>query len=59
VVLIAGIVHLSALFCQQIEGSCSSISYNFNNSLQPDDAVGHIYRGAIAIGPSFAQVAGP
>jgi hypothetical protein len=31
------------LFYQQIEGSCSFISYNFNNSLQPDDEVEHIY----------------
>jgi hypothetical protein len=55
----AGITHISALSCQQIEGSFSFISYNFNNSLQPDDAVEHIYRGATALGPSFAQVAGP
>jgi hypothetical protein len=41
------------LFCQKIEGSCSFISYNFSNSLQPDDAVEHIYRGAIAPGPVF------
>jgi hypothetical protein len=30
------------LFCQQIESSCSFISYNFNNILQPDDMVEHI-----------------
>jgi hypothetical protein len=54
-----GTAHLSALFCQQIEGSCSFISYNFNNSLQPDDAAEYIYRSAIALGLSFAQVAGP
>jgi hypothetical protein len=41
------------LFCQQIEGSCNFISYNFNNSLQSDDAVEHIYRGGIAPGPIF------
>jgi hypothetical protein len=43
----------SALFCQEIESSCSFISYNFNNSLQPDDVVKFIYRGAIAPGPVF------
>jgi hypothetical protein len=36
--MIDGIAHLSALFCQQIEGSC-----NFNNSLKPDDTVEYIY----------------
>jgi hypothetical protein len=41
------------LFCQQIESSGSFISHNFNNSLQPDDAVEHIYRGVIAPGPIF------
>jgi hypothetical protein len=59
VVLIASIVLVSALSCQQIEGSCSFITYNFNNSLQPDDTVEDIYEGLIASGPSFAQVAGP
>jgi hypothetical protein len=44
---------LSALFCPQIESSCSFISYNVNNSLQPDDVVEHIYRGAIAPGHIF------
>jgi hypothetical protein len=67
-VLIDGIAHLSTLFCQQIESSCGFISYNFNNSLQPDDVVEHIYiyctpiyiyiyiyiyRGAIATKPVF------
>jgi hypothetical protein len=55
----AAIAHLSAFFCQQIERSCSFISYNFNNSLQPDDVVEHIFWGVIALGLSFAQVAGP
>jgi hypothetical protein len=59
VVLIDGIAHLSALLFQQIESSCSLISYNFNNSLQSDDAVEHICRGAIAPRLSSAQVAGP
>jgi hypothetical protein len=53
VILVDGIAHFSALFCQQIESSCSFISYNFNNSLQPDDVVEHIYRGAIALGLIF------
>jgi hypothetical protein len=39
------------LFCQQIEGSCSLISNNFNNSLQPDDAVEYIYRGVVTPRP--------
>jgi hypothetical protein len=59
VVLIVGILHHSALLCQQIEGSCSFISYNFSDSLKPDDAVEDIFRGAIAPGASFVQVAGP
>jgi hypothetical protein len=46
-------VYVSVLFCQQIEGSCSFISYNFNNSLQPDDTVKHIYRSAISPEPVF------
>jgi hypothetical protein len=41
------------LFCQQIESSCSFISHNFNNSLQPDDVVEQIYSGAIAPRPVF------
>jgi hypothetical protein len=43
------------LFCQQIESSYSFISYNFNNSLQPDDVVEHIYiyRDATAPGSIF------
>jgi hypothetical protein len=37
--LIDDVAHLSALFCQVIESSSGFVSYNFNNSLQPDDAV--------------------
>jgi hypothetical protein len=42
-VLKDGIEHRSALFCQQIESFGCFISYNFNNSLQSDDTVEHIY----------------
>jgi hypothetical protein len=41
------------LFCQQIKSCCGFTSYNFNNSLQPDDAIEHIYWGTIAPGPVF------
>jgi hypothetical protein len=52
-VLLDGIAHFSAFFCQQIESSGRFTSYNFNNSLQPDDVVLRICRVSITPGPIF------
>jgi hypothetical protein len=57
--LVYCIAHCCVWLGQDVKGPYSFISCNFNYHLEPNNAVEHTDRSAIAPGPISAQVTGP